>query len=166
MGSQTWPLQGGGEQTGCCRHRQGLNCSGCNNWGGTRTGLGGRSWSRYGFGGRSLALGCGCCGCWGRTDEGSRLGAGLLTSLQAHPGNDRRAHMRANHGALSPPFIMSLTVHAGRPLIPRIRDRVGPDCPKWGGLARQSPEWGSPACTIRPRVCHNVKIYLWDAWGG
>ena len=73
--------------TGCCRCRQGLNRSGCNTWGGTRTGLGGRSWSWYVFRGRSLALGCGCHGCWGRTDAGSRPGAGLLTYLRAHPGN-------------------------------------------------------------------------------
>jgi hypothetical protein len=126
--------------TGCCRCRQDLNRSGCNTWGVMRTRLGGRSRSWYVLRGHTLALGYGCHGCWGRTDVGSQLGAGLLTYLRAHPGNVRRANLRANQGAVPPPFIMSLMALAARPLIPRIRYRVGPDCPEWWGLARWSPE--------------------------
>ncbi len=138
--------------TGCCRRRQGLNRSGCNTWGGTRTGLGGGSWSWYVLRCRSLALGCGCRGCWGGADTGRRLGAGLLTNLRAHPGNVRRAHLRANQRALPPPFVMSLTALMARPLrghrvLCRARGHTilcRGGCLKCGGLAGWSPEWDFP----------------------
>ena len=52
---------------------------------------------------------------------GSRLGAGLLNYLQAHPGTGRRASLQTNQRGVPPPFVMSLTALAARPLVPRIR---------------------------------------------
>lgn len=128
------------------------------------------SWSWYVLRCRRLALECGCHGCWGEADTGSRLGAGLLTNLQAHPGNDRRAHFQANQRVFPLPFVMSLMALMARPLrghrvLCRVKGHTilcRGGCPKCGGLAGRYPEWDFHAHHIRQGACHNVKIYQWS----